>query len=155
MRKKGHFGVSMGTVMKKKKKVDSHEVNCMNCTHFFKGICRKLNEISEGKQKYISDNRAAKKCKYYYNKHTQLVPIKSDNKKKKPELKTPVSTIMSIGDHCKLFKECQFCRIVKHFTDFQSSGSFTKRKNYCRECKIHGRVPGKSGDPKILNKEIH
>jgi hypothetical protein len=60
------------------------------------------------------------------------------------------SQSIPIGSSCALYKTCRVCGEVKHFTEFQSKQSYTQRKNYCRQCKITGRVPGKSGDPKVL-----
>lgn len=35
-----------------------------------KGICKKLSDISQGKQIYISSHHAAKKCSFFINKHS-------------------------------------------------------------------------------------
>ncbi|WP_258298200.1 hypothetical protein [Paenibacillus peoriae] len=67
MGKKGHFGVSMGAIIKRRPKIDASEVNCTNCKFMYKVICKKLNEISKGQMKYVSDKRTAKKCKFYSN----------------------------------------------------------------------------------------
>ncbi|ULO04858.1 hypothetical protein H1230_17085 [Paenibacillus sp. 19GGS1-52] len=69
MKHKGHFGVSMGTIIKKKSKIKPHSKHSSNCKFFYKGICKQVAKASKGRQLYISDKTAAKKCVHYINKN--------------------------------------------------------------------------------------
>lgn len=68
---RGNFGVSMGTIIRKKRAIDPNSKHCTNCKHYFKGKCRKINEISNGQQVYIADKTSARKCVYFANKHVE------------------------------------------------------------------------------------
>lgn len=43
--------------------------------------------------------------------------------------------------------------VKKYFTEFQIRRSYTSRKKYSRLCKVTGKIPGKSGDPKLETNE--
>jgi len=77
--------------------------------------------------------------------HSKKTTETTDPRQKQNQL----SKSFPIGSSCALYKTCRVCGEVKHFTEFQSKQSYSQRKNYCRQCKITGMVPGKSGDPKI------
>ncbi|WP_408895284.1 hypothetical protein [Paenibacillus taichungensis] len=78
----------MGTIIKKKTKVKPQDKHCSNCRFFYKGICKKIAEVSEGKQLYVSDKTIAKRCVHYINKHSEKKSKSSNEKKRNTRPKT-------------------------------------------------------------------
>lgn len=70
-------------VRRPRKAVDSAAIHCSNCTFFFKGICKKLDEISGGTHRYISNKKQAKNCKYFKRK--------ADRKKSQPLIRSEIN----------------------------------------------------------------
>lgn len=142
-----------GTIIKLKKPIKSN-ITCKKCRFYYKGICNVISKMS-GKPHYISSILAAKKCVHYA---PMSIPQTNKNttKKQRPAKQPQNNNAqleLQIGAHCNIYKTCRVCNELKYFLEFQSKGSFSQRKNYCRECKITGKVPGKSGKTSLVDPE--
>ncbi|QQZ64529.1 hypothetical protein JI735_34400 (plasmid) [Paenibacillus sonchi] len=81
---KGHFGVSMGTIIKRPKKIDPGSKHCSNCKHYQKGMCRIIAKISNGRQTYVNDKTAAHLCAHFILRQEKITTDNEAQKKKKP-----------------------------------------------------------------------
>lgn len=111
MKHRGHYGVSMGTIIRKKTKVKPQDKHCSNCRFFYKGICKKIAEVSEGKQLYVSDKTIAKKCVHYINKHSEKKSKSSNEKKRNTRPKTEKPKKMT-----KTIKAAETAETVRELT---------------------------------------
>ncbi|WP_340010255.1 hypothetical protein MHI32_16120 [Paenibacillus sp. FSL H7-0690] len=125
MKHRGHFGVSMGTIIKKKTKVEPQDKHCSNCRFFYKGICKKIAEVSEGKQLYISNKTAAKRCVHYINRHSEKKSKSSNEKKRNTRPKTEKTK--------KMTKTIKAAETVKELTIHEIVDIEISRFNKMRE----------------------
>lgn len=89
MAHKGHFGVSMGSIVKQNNNIDKSAKNCANCTNYNQRKCSVITKITNGRQTYISDKKSARLCIHFINKHEKTKDNTPNNSKTKNKNENP------------------------------------------------------------------